>query len=115
MTPSTPTTTGACLALELELSVAISLFNYGHYIAAAMESVCQQTIARGIELIVVDDASTDQSVAMVEQFCRDRAALIGRLGAFRLVRHEHNRGLAEARNTAFALANTPQRAGVGCR
>ena len=107
MTPSTPTPPGAYLALELELSVAISLFNYGHYIAAAMESVCQQTMAQAIELIVVDDASTDQSVEMVEQFCRDRAALIGRLGAFRLVRHEHNRGLAEARNTAFALANTP--------
>jgi len=106
-TATTPTASGASLEPVLELTVAISLFNYGHYIAAAMESVCQQTMAQAIELIVVDDASKDQSVAMVEQFCRDRAALIGRLGAFRLVRHDHNRGLAEARNTAFALANTP--------
>lgn len=107
MTPTTPTASGASHALELELTVAISLFNYGHYITAAMESVCHQTMAAGIELIVVDDASTDASVAMVEQFRWERAALIDRLGAFRLVCHDHNRGLAEARNTAFALATTP--------
>ena len=55
---------------EPELSVAISLFNYGHFIAAALESVCRQTMAAAIELIVVDDASTDDSLAAVERFCR---------------------------------------------
>ena len=90
------------------LSVAISLFNYGHYIAAAIESVCRQTIAAAIELIVVDDASTDDSLAVVERFRREQAALVGRLAAFRLEHHPQNRGLAEARNTAFALARTPQ-------
>lgn len=92
---------------NLELSVAISLFNYGRFIARTIESVCQQTMAGEIELIVVDDASTDQSLAVVEQFQQNKAALISRLGAFRLVRHEQNRGLAEARNSAFNIATTP--------
>ena len=92
---------------ELKLSVAISLFNYGRYIAAAMASVCSQSIAGSIELIVVDDASTDDSLLQVESFQREHAPLMARLGAFRCERHHHNRGLAEARNTAFAIASTP--------
>lgn len=92
---------------ELKLSVAISLFNYGRYIAAAMASVCSQSIAGAIELIVVDDASTDDSLHQVECFQREQASLMARLGAFRCERHDHNRGLAEARNTAFAIASTP--------
>ena len=94
-------------APHLKLSVAISLFNYGHYIAAAMASVCCQSIAGAIELIVVDDASTDDSLQQVARFQREQAPLMARLGAFRCERHPHNRGLAEARNTAFALASTP--------
>lgn len=90
------------------LTVAISLFNYGHYIGRALESVCRQTIASAIELIVVDDASTDDSVAVVERFQRERTDLTDRLATFRLERHTRNRGLAEARNSAFTLASTPQ-------
>jgi glycosyltransferase involved in cell wall biosynthesis len=90
------------------LSVAISLFNYADYISTALASVCQQTMAEAIELIVVDDASTDHSLQTVERFQQENAALVGRLAAFHLERHPQNRGLAEARNSAFALASTPQ-------
>ena len=92
---------------DLKLSVAISLFNYGHYIAAAMASVCGQSIAGAIELIVVDDASTDDSLQQIARFQEEQEALMARLGAFRCERHPQNRGLAEARNTAFAIASTP--------
>lgn len=92
---------------SLRLTVAISLFNYGHYIAETLASVCRQSIAQAIELIVVDDASTDDSLHQLARFQAEHAALFTRLGAFRCERHPHNRGLAEARNTAFALASTP--------
>ena len=91
-----------------QLSVAISLFNYGHYIGAALRSICQQTIASSIEVIVVDDASTDDSVTVVEMFQRQQASLLARLADFKLVKHPCNRGLAEARNSAFSLASTSQ-------
>jgi len=88
-----------------QLTVAISLFNYGDYIERALKSVCEQTIASVVELIVVDDASTDDSVAVVHRFQRNHASLFARLAAFHCEIHERNRGLAEARNTAFNLAN----------
>lgn len=90
-----------------KLTVAISLFNYGHYIGAALNSICEQTIASFIEVIVVDDASSDDSVGAVEMFVDQQAALVDRLAGFQLVRHPCNRGLAEARNSAFSVASTP--------
>lgn len=90
---------------EPQLTVAISLFNYGHYIERALKSVCEQTIASAVELIVVDDASTDDSVDVVHRFQRNHGSLITRLAAFHCERHGQNRGLAEARNTAFQLSH----------
>ena len=66
-----------------QVTVAISLFNYGNYIERALMSVCEQTIASEIELFVVDDASTDDSVNIVRRFQLDNPSLIQRLAAFR--------------------------------
>lgn len=88
------------------LTVAISLFNYGHYIERAIESVCRQTISSDIELIVVDDGSSDDSLQIVKRFQRKNTSMIKRLTAFHCEVHDHNRGLAEARNTAFKLTNS---------
>ena len=86
------------------VTVAISLFNYGKFIERALESVCMQTIASKTELIVVDDASTDDSLEVVRNFQCDNSAMISRLASFHCEVHARNRGLAEARNTAFHLA-----------
>ena len=50
------------------VTVAISLFNYSQFIERALQSVCEQTMASKVELIVVDDASTDASVSVVSRF-----------------------------------------------
>ena len=63
-----------------------------------------QTIASKTELIVVDDASTDDSLEVVRNFQCDNSAMISRLASFHCEVHARNRGLAEARNTAFHLA-----------
>lgn len=49
------------------VSVIISNFNYGRFIAEAIESVLDQTY-RDIELIVVDDGSTDGSRSIIESY-----------------------------------------------
>lgn len=52
------------------VSVVISNFNYGRFIAEAIESVLEQTY-RNVELIVVDDGSTDSSRDIIKSY-RDR-------------------------------------------
>jgi len=48
-----------------------------------------------LEIIVVDDDSTDQTVNLISQFGSDR---------LRLIRHPQNRGAAAARNTGITAA-----------
>ena len=86
------------------VSVCISLYNYGHTILRALESVRRQTLqSRSIDLIVVDDCSTDDGttdvVAWMQRFGPD-------FWHCRLIRHNTNGGLAAARNTAFQHANS---------
>jgi len=87
--------------------VLVSLFNYADRIEAALASVAAQTAA-DLELIVVDDASTDQGIETVRDWMQ--AQLNGEPLTFArllLLRHARNTGLAAARNTAFAAAQAP--------
>ena len=51
----------------MTISVIIPVYNYDRYLAEAVESVLNQTY-RNIEVIVVDDGSTDQSGAVARSF-----------------------------------------------
>lgn len=87
-------------------AVAISSFNYAGRIPKALDSVSRQTNS-GIELIVVDDASTDNSVAVIKDWFdeqlknRDEC----KYSRFVLIKHKKNYGLAAARNTALEHAS----------
>jgi glycosyltransferase involved in cell wall biosynthesis len=84
-------------------SVAVSLFNYERFIVDCLNSVLRQT-ALNIELIVVDDASnSDRSCDAALDWMKKHAARFQRAI---LLRHRKNRGLAEARNTAFRAATS---------
>lgn len=74
------------------VSVIIPNFNYGHYLKSSIESVLNQTYDN-IELIVVDDGSTDDSVAI--------AAVYGQ--ELKLIR-QSNAGVSAARNSGIAHA-----------
>jgi glycosyltransferase involved in cell wall biosynthesis len=70
---------------EPRVSIIIANFNYEHFIAEAVSSALSQT-GVPVEVIVVDDGSTDQSLRVLEQFS-DRIVLIaqanaGQAGAF---------------------------------
>jgi glycosyltransferase involved in cell wall biosynthesis len=86
-----------------KVTVAVTLFNYGHTVISTLESVRAQQLP-DVDLIVVDDASTDSGPSTVERWMNAHAERFGRC---RLVRHHHNQGLAGARNQAFSLATTP--------
>ncbi len=62
------------------ITVVIPNFNCGDYLPACIESLLRQTI--DCEIVVVDDASTDQSLDVLRQY----------EAKIRVVRHDHNRG-----------------------
>jgi glycosyltransferase involved in cell wall biosynthesis len=78
---------------EVDLSVIIPNFNTVEYVTAAVNSVLCQTFAR-LEVIVVDDGSTDTSLEMLRDIHDPRVTIVTQL----------NRGLAGARNTGLLLA-----------
>lgn len=51
----------------MSVAVVIPCHNYGRYLAECLESVLAQTL-RAVEIIVVDDASTDHTRAVAERF-----------------------------------------------
>ena len=85
------------------MTVCISLYNYRQHITETLESVYQQTHF-GLDLIVVEDCSTDDSLAVAERWLKSHAL---RFNEVRLIRHEQNQGLSGARNTAVSESKTP--------
>lgn len=91
-------TTPAHRAAEPRVSVLVSLYNYGRHIRAALDSVAAGSF-RAFELIVVDDASTDDSLDLAVRWAGSHPDLAA------LVLHQRsNRGLAHARNTGLEFA-----------
>lgn len=77
-------------------TIGITCFNAETTIARAISSAFRQSWPN-LEIIVVDDCSTDRSVAIVE------SAILGRPTA-RLIRHGVNQGPAATRNTILSEA-----------
>ena len=57
------------------VSIVLPMYNAGEYIADCIQSILEQTY-QNYELIVIDDGSTDNSVAIVESFNDKRIILI---------------------------------------
>ena len=84
----------------MKVSIIIPIYNVEPYVEACLQSVASQTMTEGVECIVVDDCGTDQSMQIAEQFMKDYDGPI----LFRILHHEHNRGLSAARNTGIRAA-----------
>lgn len=82
------------------ISILIPVYNVKDFVVRCLDSVASQTYQGPMECIIIDDCGNDGSMALVEKFV---ANYNGRID-FRMLRHEHNRGLAAARNTAVANA-----------
>jgi glycosyltransferase involved in cell wall biosynthesis len=86
-----------------EVTVVIPLYNYACYVEEALESVRVQTLDT-LDLVVVDDRSTDDSLAVALRWVQSHAARFNRV---ELLRNRANSGLARTRNTGFDTAETP--------
>lgn len=83
----------AASSTEPLVSVVMPLFNAAATVAASLESVFAQTY-RNLEILVVDDGSTDAGPAICRGYDDPRLCLI----------QQQNRGLAGARNTGIRQA-----------
>ncbi|HDR7318750.1 MULTISPECIES: bifunctional glycosyltransferase/CDP-glycerol:glycerophosphate glycerophosphotransferase [Bacillus cereus group] len=80
---------------KAKLSVVITNYNKERYLAQCLQSVIEQTL-KGIEIIVVDDGSTDNSMAVLRQYEKQYNNL--------KVYKQQNAGVSAARNTGLHKA-----------
>jgi glycosyltransferase involved in cell wall biosynthesis len=88
---------------KAEVTVVIPLYNYGHFVTEALESVSNQTL-KVLDLIVVDDHSTDDSLHIALNWAKRNTARFNRI---MILRNRVNSGVALSRNTGFDAAETP--------
>lgn len=85
------------------VTVVVTLFNYQHYVARCLESVqAAMPPAGGLEVVVVDDGSSDGGADLVERLMAEVSMPV------LIVRKALNSGLADARNVGFTLARGRQ-------
>ncbi len=87
---------------ESEVTVIITSFNYQRYLLEALESVYIQTL-KNIDLIVVDDGSTDDSLPLLIDWANQHKNRFNRLQIHKSI---NNVGLGGARNIGIAASET---------
>lgn len=80
-----------------EISVVMTSYNHELYLGAAIESVLNQLIYKDLELIIVDDASTDCSRNIILQYANKDNRIY-------YLFHKKNLGIARTTNDGFELA-----------
>jgi glycosyltransferase involved in cell wall biosynthesis len=75
------------------VSVVIPLFNKEKYVEATLQSVVNQTYSE-IEIVVIDDSSTDESYQVVQKYLRSHSSRFRNV----TVKTRANTGQASARN-----------------
>lgn len=86
------------------VSIAMPMYNGQSYLREAIDSILNQTYTN-IELIVIDDGSTDNSVSIIESYDDPRISLF---------QNDKNRGVAYTRNRAIELAKGDYLAWMDC-
>src|SRR5205807_1647482 len=86
-----------------ELSIIVVNWNAGELLRRSLESVVASPPSLAYEVVVVDNASTDESLAGLRS--SECAASLG--SRLRVVENAENRGFGRANNQAFALTSAP--------
>lgn len=81
--------------MKPKISVLIAAYNVAEYLEKCLESVIKQTY-KNIEIIVVDDGSTDDTSKLCDRFAESDSRI--------KVIHQKNSGLSAARNAGLKAA-----------
>lgn len=80
---------------KIKVSVIMPVYNSGEYLKTAVDSILSQSL-KEIELILVDDGSTDGSSERCDEYAKKDARIV--------VIHQKNGGISNARNAALKIA-----------
>ena len=81
--------------MQPSVSVIVPVYNIEQYIGKCLESIVGQTL-KEIEIIVVDDGSTDDSSRIIDRYARTDSRIVAI--------HKTNGGVVSARNCGIARA-----------
>lgn len=82
----------------MRLSIVVNMYNTAKYMPRCMETLLEQDIPQSeYEIILVDDCSPDNSLEMAKEYAAQYMNV-------HVSTHEHNKGLAAARNTGIDAA-----------
>ena len=81
---------------EVMVSIIIPVYNVEKYLQECLESAINQTY-KNIEIIAINDGSTDSSLAILEEYA-------SKYGNLKIVNQE-NKGMSGARNAGLKVAN----------
>lgn len=79
-----------------QISILVAVYNTAPYLPQCLDSLCGQTL-HDIQIICIDDCSTDQSPQILADYARRDARIT-------LLRTPHNSGQAAARNLGLQIA-----------
>lgn len=80
--------------IQPTISVAVSCYNFGPFIGACLESLASQDCSVPFEIVVVDDSSTDDSMARIKAVQSSHPNII------QLIEHSTNLGADATKQTA---------------
>lgn len=83
--------------MKLTVTVIMPVYNVEKYVGFAIESIISQTF-EDFKLLIIDDASTDHTLEVINQYHNKRIELI---------ENHTNIGIANSLNRGLALANSP--------
>ncbi len=63
----------------MKVSVIIATYNHGEYIAQTLSSIVDQQVDFDFEILVGDDASTDDTRTIIDQYAREHPRLVRRV------------------------------------
>jgi len=79
------------------VSIILTSYNFERYLEQSISSLLNQTLEAEIELIIIDDASKDNSPSIIKRFESENTNI-------NFIHHPINKGAAYSINEAFSLA-----------
>lgn len=93
------------VALKKSISVIVPVFNRKELVGMAIESLLRQTVRDEMEVVVIDDGSTDGTAEVLKKYASDTVRIFAN-GCNEGIVASRNRGLREAQGDYIAMLDS---------